>query len=409
MTTYNIKLLPKQLEVLNCKSPELLVTGGFGSAKTRILCLSAVRAATVPGSFVGIFRKYRTSLMLTTVRTLLDPESNLPPVLPPEMISHHDKAKGIISIKGGGQILYVGLDQPLRLRSLNLSTGYIDEGVECNEEEYTTILFRLRNTNSLCRQLVVCTNPGSTNHFLYKRFFENAPNTRTTITMKTEENIFLPPDYIERFRQSLSDIELKRYFYGQWCTNSNAVYPEFTNNNIKEIEPGINENFYIAMDVGYRADPTVLLFCGHDPLSNTIFVYNEHYLQNKLLSDVLAYLEQYRDYNPLIVCDPSAAGYKNEMKAKGFRIVEKVNNRIVDGISITKNLMKNEKIIVDPKNINLIKELDLYSYDEKGNDLPKTGNDHGPDGLRYLSAHLNSTKMFKPKIHFIDNNEDIDE
>ena len=219
--------------------------------------------------------------------------------------------------------------------------------------------------------------------------------------MKTEENIFLPPDYIDRFRQSLSDIELKRYFYGQWCNNSNAVYSEFTNNNVKEIEPGINENFYIAMDVGYTNDPTVILFCGHDPQSNTIFIYKEHYLKNKLLSDVLTYLELYRDFNPLIVCDPSAAGYRNEFKNKKFRVQDKINNRIVDGISITKNLIKNEKIIIDPSCVELIKEIDLYSYDSKGNDLPLDANNHGPDAARYLAAHLNETKIFKPKIHFI--------
>ena len=115
-----IRLLPKQAYFLKANNKEILYSGGYGSGKSRVLCYKIVQHAMIPGALIGLFRKERTSLMATTMRTLLESESGLPPVLPPGTYEHN-KQNSIIKIKGGGQIYYSGFDSDIKLRSLNLS------------------------------------------------------------------------------------------------------------------------------------------------------------------------------------------------------------------------------------------------------------------------------------------------
>jgi len=407
MTTIDIKLLPKQMRILKCTAPEMLISGGFGSSKTRIGCIKAFVHASVPGSLVGIFRKTRTSLMASTIRTLLEPESQLPPVIP-EGLYKHDKAKSIIHIHGGGDIIYGGWDNPLRIRSMNLSAAFLDEGIECDMEEYLELIYRLRNTNALCRQIWTATNPSNQSHPLYQRFYvdKDPDKQRWHIEMRTDENTFLPKDYIQRFKSSLSDLEFRRYFKGEWCNNENGVY-HIPRESVIEHEQGDNEQIFVGIDAGFsEKDPTVLLICGWD--NEKLYIYEEHYLYGKLISDVKAIMEDYRDFNPILCVDPSALSYKNELGAEGYKISDRVVNKIVDGIALTKDLINNRNLIIDPRNTNLLRELDLYSYSNNGSDIPNGKNDHGPDAMRYVVSVIREmkSKIINPKIIMLGNEDD---
>lgn len=398
-------LFPQQMELVNSNKQEILYSSGYGGGKTRAGLIKLVLHAGIPNSYCGLFRKTRTVLEKVTLHTLLEPESGLQPILPKGSYEHNQR-KSTIRLFGGGTIIYQGFDYPSDILGMNLSCAFIDESILCDEEEYDIINFRMRNTNGLCRQLWSCTNPGSKNHFLYKRFFlHNNPN-RQVITSQLPDNFFLPVDYLKKWdTEDKNSIKYKRYYLGEWCNNEYAVYSNLTQDNIKEhdYEEG-SEQIWIGLDPGYTNDPFAIIVCGY--INRKIYVYEEHYLKNKLLQDVKDILEKYREYKPNLVIDPSAAGIKNELRNDNWRIQDKVNNKIVDGIAIVKSKINNREILIDPRNKELLKEMDLYSYGNTG-DIPVDKDNHLCDALRYVVMSIvdNNRQIIKPNIVFL--NKDI--
>ena len=218
----NVEMLPKQITFMKARKKEVLLSGAFRSGKSRALCYKIVQHALIPGNFVGLCRKEYMALKNTTLRTLLKPDGDLPPVLPQGYYEHH-KADHIISIHGGGEIYYFGFDKPSRMGSLGMGAIGIDEGTELDEDEYTMLMGRISNKTDPCRQVFTATNPGSPGHFLYKRFFQDKNSTRQSITTNSFENFFLPTDYIQ-WLKSLTGADYDRYALGKWVGYEGLVY-----------------------------------------------------------------------------------------------------------------------------------------------------------------------------------------
>ena len=164
-------VLPKQAAFLKSEAKEVLYSGAFRAGKSKALCIKAVERASIPKNVVGLCRKTSTSLKRTTLRTLLNPDGDLPPVLPKGTYEHYKQDK-LIKIRGGGEILYFGFDDEETIASLGVGCMCVDEGSELNEDEYTMLLGRISMKTDSLRQLFTATNPGSPHHFLYDRFFK---------------------------------------------------------------------------------------------------------------------------------------------------------------------------------------------------------------------------------------------
>ena len=119
MTELKVQLLPKQLLFMeDMHTRHLLYSGAFAAAKSRALCWKLFVRASRKGAVEFLCRKTLVSLKKSTLKTLLEPDGDLPPVLEPGTYTHN-KSEGIIRINGGGQIMYFGLDDPNKLGSVN--------------------------------------------------------------------------------------------------------------------------------------------------------------------------------------------------------------------------------------------------------------------------------------------------
>ena len=104
-----LEVLPQQLRFLRSNAREVLYSGAFGAGKTRAICLLAVMRASIFGSREGLCRKTFSSLRRSTLKTLLEADGLLPPVLP-EGSYDYRKMDAEIKIFGGGSIMLFGLD-----------------------------------------------------------------------------------------------------------------------------------------------------------------------------------------------------------------------------------------------------------------------------------------------------------
>jgi hypothetical protein len=134
-----------------------------------------------------------------------------------------------------------------KLRSLELSLACFEELTENNDEEsqaYVETSFRLGRLPHIKTPLIIsATNPGSPSHWVYKRFIEPNSNgqkhpTRHVYYSRTEDNPYLPPQYIEQLKRDLDPKMARRMLYGEWLEiREEVIYYEYDSNKQYSKEP----------------------------------------------------------------------------------------------------------------------------------------------------------------------------
>lgn len=397
------EVLPKQAIFLNSKKKEVLMSGAFGAGKSRVLCIKAVERAAIKGNVVGLCRKSSASLKRTTLRTLLQGDGDLPPVLPFGTYTHH-KQDRVIKIKGGGEILYFGFDDELTVGSLNLGCCCVDEGIELNEDEYTMLLGRLRMQSDPYRQIFTATNPGTPHHFLYKRFFKNRDKaTQEVIKTRSRDNFFLPEDYLALLDRFTGQRKA-RYVEGNWVAFEGLIYDIFNRDIHVVRRPDENwQEIVVGGDDGYHPHPPALIKVGIDKRGG-LHIMSEFYKLRALQQEIVA---EAKDMNgEFAIVDPSAASLIAAMENEDI-IVEKANNKVLPGIFAVLNRLKVLEgqlpmLTVDPSCVNAIMEFESYAWKKSnagGKDQPVKELDHIMDCIRYIIMHFDAGGELNPSVH----------
>jgi PBSX family phage terminase large subunit len=387
-------LLPKQYDFLaDNDSRELLYSGAFAAGKSRALCFKLVARASVKGTREGLCRKHLVTLKATTLRTLLEPDGLVPPVLP-EGSYHHNQSQKIIRIKGGGEIVYFGLDDPEKIGSYNLSGCAIDEAVEITLPDWIQLLGRIRLDVGINNQIYSACNPGSPTHFLAERFgLAGGHKPRkgcSVIQTRSSDNIFLPESYLESLEQ-FSGVAKARYVEGRWVGSEGTIYDHWDrevfvrSRNLKEMK-----KYLVGVDAGYT-NPSAHLLIGEDE-DGRLHVAREWYESKQLEPDVIAHaLDWDGQYRPdTFVCDPSAASLIAGMRASGLHVLP-ADNKVFDGIQAVQARLViagdgRPRMTVDPTCENTIREFETYEWKSTGGevrDVPVKSSDHAMDALRY--------------------------
>lgn len=280
------KFLPGQQRFFNSTADEVLYSGAFGAGKSRILCEKILfLGIQYPGINIGVFRKTRTSLTFTTLKTFIQ-------ILPQDWIERYNKSESHIVLKNGSDYIFGGLEEPQRWGSLELGAFAGDELIEFEEEDYNMLLGRLRQkvlTDSKgvqrllpLRQALGATNPGSPNHWLYKRAFTD--KLMAVVESKTTDNIYNPKSYI-RLMQRFKGRYYERFILGKWISFEGAVYDNW-NPLIHIVKPfSIPQNWrrIRVIDFGYTA-PFCCLWMAQSP-EGQIYVYRQLYGSKRLVED----------------------------------------------------------------------------------------------------------------------------
>ncbi len=257
----------QQAGFMASKSPRLLFSGAFGAGKTLALCAKALQLCQdYPGNFGFICRKVRATLAQTTLKTFTDL------VCPKELIESYNKGEYLITLTNGSQILFGGLDDPLKLGSLNLGFAGIDEAIETTEDDWKMLEGRLRLRN-VPHQIFAATNPGPPSHYLYLMFFKDKKGE--VYQAGSLDNTELPADY----RQRLGEFEgsyRKRYVEGLWVGMEGLVYSTFNEAicHIPRFDIPKSWLVYSGHDFG-DANPAALFFA-ENPGTGDLFAFAEY-------------------------------------------------------------------------------------------------------------------------------------
>jgi len=400
-------LMPKQYAfVTDDEHWEILYSGAFGAGKTRALCVRAARLAQYPGARVALCRKMGVDLKATTLITLLEPDGELPPVLPPNTYHHH-KTACTIKIQGGGTIVYFGVDDPSRIGSRLLTDMCIDEGIELDQEEYEMLLGRRRGKfkrpdgtwNS--QSIAIATNPGAPIHFLYKRFFKEQHEKRRVIQANTAENHHLPAGYIQSMSE-LTGTARARFFMGEWVAFEGAIYWMF-DTGIHIVEHDQRWDYYCAgVDWGFR-NPAVIRVHGCDRATGQSHVEYEYYKANVLSVDFVQVCVEvdarYAGANKgrvVFVVDPSAADIIAQMKERGLHVEPPPERDVSLGIRLVQSALAPEGgplLTMEPGCRSGNREYPAYRWkDSKVCEAPVKELDHALDADRYARTYIESRR-----------------
>ena len=304
----------------------------------------------------------------------------------------------------GQQILFAGLDDPLKLTSITVAQGYlnfvwIEEAFQIEKQEmFETIEESIRGIlpSHLFHQITLSFNPWSEDHWLRKRFYNDTYDREYTddliyaTTTDYTMNEFLDEVTLKRFEE----MKIKRpnrfrvAGLGEWGIAEGLVY---NNWEVLEFDPVklLRSDFSLeaafGLDFGFTNDPSAFIAVIVDLRNKRLFIFDEFY-KKRLLNNEIAEEIKIRGYSKdEITADCAEAKSIEEIRSYGISRIKqssKGKGSVNQGIQYIQQF----DIYVHPKCTNTIMEFKNYVWEEKnGITLNKAADNynHLMDALRY--------------------------
>ena len=387
----HLKINPKFLP-FNTDSRYFIYTGGRGSGKSYAVAGALVYLSLTPNQTI-LFTRY--TLRSAAISIIPEFKEKLEEM---EIMHLFKITKDeIINIANGSKILFRGLktssgDQTANLKSLTGITCWVmDEAEELTDESiFDKIDFSVRQ-KGVDNRIILILNPTTKEHWIYERFFESKGIQAGSSLTKGDVTYMHSTyeDNIEHLSKSyLAQIQLmkvnrpnkyKHQILGGWLDKAEGViFSNWKLGAFKEVSKAV-----FGQDFGYSNDESTLLKTSIDKNNKIIYV-QECFYQTHLTTSQIAELNKKFAGDSLIVADSSEPRLINAL-SKDCNIVPAIKGQgsITFGIS----MLQDFDLVIDPQSLNLVKELNNYSWLEKKSRTPIDKFNHLIDGLRYSISY----------------------
>lgn len=312
-----------------------------------------------------------------------------------------NKSDGTITCRNGRQVIFAGLDDVEKLKSITPAVGvltdvWIEEATEAQQASVKQLLKRQRGGSSdVPKRLHMTFNPILKQHWLYSTYFAPARwaddqteyNSPELSILKTWyiHNRFLTPEDIRDLEAETDHYYRDVYTFGNWGVLGNVIFRNWESRDLS----GMRDQFTNprnGLDFGYSSDPAALVLTHYDTKGKTIYIYDELY-ERGLTNDLLAAEIRKRAPKAYIVVDSAEPKSAQELRGYGVSVGEakKGKDSVLHGVQ----WLQQQRIIVDVNCVNTIAELQQYKWREDKNGEPVSPpqpldrNNHALDALRY--------------------------
>lgn len=310
------KLLPAQQEFI--KIPHdyprdiALYQGGYGSGKTFCGSLLGILLSLKYPGIRGLVGAQTFPLVRdTTLATYLEHLDNMGFVHG----THYEymKAENKLKFKNGSEILFRHMEEPNKLKSLNLGFVELEEMSDIPEGTFKMLLGRLRQTikpeweaKGFKYRIFGHTNPEPAKGWIYKHFVEQKPDNYRLILAPTTQNTFLAPDFVASLREAYDEQYYRINVLGEFGDyTSGLVVKNFTSENVKELHYQEDLPLYLTWD--FNVDPMSCI-CAHIA-DGTIFYFDEFILENATTeSTINEVIKRYPNHKGRIIINGDASG-----------------------------------------------------------------------------------------------------
>lgn len=322
-------------------------------------------------------------------------------------------------IPTGAQIIFRGLDDPAKLKSIKPRRGtfrfvWFEEFSELPGPNFLrSVLQSVRRGGSGFVTFRSFNPPISMNNWANQHIQEPDPKAKTLHTDYT----MIPADWLgDDFlydAERLREVNPKAYeheYLGIATGSGGAVFPNLEVRTITQEEADTLEYFYHGLDFGFAVDPCCFIRVAYDRKHDTVFLLDEIY-ERGLRNDQLAerIIERGHAYTGrligngydvgreryIIVCDCAEPKSIADLKAAGLRAI--ACHKSPGCVEYRIKWLQHRKIIIDPaRTPNAYREFVNYEYarDRDGNFMSVLldKDNHSIDAVAYALNSLIYTK-----------------
>lgn len=325
--------------------------------------------------------------------------------LPRQYIADWQKQRKVLTLTNGTEIAFRSADNPDSLRGPNRAWAWLDEPRNLRTREAFDIII------AQLRPAVKCwltTTPAGIFHWLYELFIAKPMPGASVITVRTNENPYLPDEYTTRLKAQYTGAFAAQEIDAEWVSFEGRVFDNFNVadnvDDVAEYNPALPVMW--GCDDGYASGqgpgtpgyhPRVILLYQETP-NGGVHVFNMRSACNELAEQSIAlvlgmgYPAPERAY-----VDSSAAELRGRIWQHGIQTIS-ATHPVSEGIKNLRRLVCDGNGVrllkIHPRCTELIRELQSYRYDpassavQAGEPKPLKVDDHGVDALRYATFHL---------------------
>lgn len=392
MTECTYNLLPAQRKFLEIPHDYdidvALYQGGYGSGKTfagsllgTLLCLKYPKIRGLVGA---------QTIKLVNDTTLVSYKEHFEKM---GIRYSHNKSSNIITLENGSELLFRHLEEPDKIKSLNLGFVEIEEMSDTPQSTFEMLLARLRQERrpewgpEFKYRLFGHTNPESRKGWIYEKFVrEPQPNFRRIIA-PTTENIYLPKGFIDTMKSTYSEDYFRVNVLGEDVDFTKGLVTKYFDRN-KQVRADlqIRKDFPIHLTCDFNKDPMCWYICQH--YDGNVYVLHEIVMQHTTTEACARFvaeelLTSYKGNE--IIINGDASGKKdttlgadfivlqNVMKANGYNTRLSVMNKNPDigwRTACWNNMMKGSDdkphVFIHPQCNWLLYNIENYEMEEGG-------------------------------------------
>lgn len=307
------------------------------------------------------------------------------------------KSELTITCTNGYQILFCGLDDPEKIKSITPAKGvitdiWVEEATEIEYNAYKQLTKRLRGRSKAAKRFTMSFNPILKDHWIYDEFFSGVWEDDKTwyrdeglSILKTtyKDNRFLTQQDIDALENETDQYYYQVYTLGNWGILGAVIFKNWKVEDLSWLKP-IADKHRNGLDFGFAEDPAGLTHTHYDRKKKTIYILDELYMTG-LTNDVLANEVTKIIGGQLLVCDSAEPKSIKELRQYGVNAIGAKKGK--DSVNHGIQWLQQQTIIVDVKCQNHKNELMKYKWkeDKNGNVLsvPIDKDNHLLDALRY--------------------------
>ena len=303
-----------------------------------------------------------------------------------------------ITCFNGYQILFVGLDDVEKVKSITPAVGiitdiWVEEATEILESDIAQLEKRLRGLSAanISKRITLSFNPILKSHWIFTKYFggwqddKRFLKTEKLLILKTtyKDNRFLTKQDIDRLEKETDKYYYEVYTLGNWGILGAVIFKNWEVRDLSE-ERKIFDGFTNGLDFGFSSDPAALVRTHYDKKKKTIYILDELY-ERELTNDLLAVELEKIIGQEYVTCDSAEPKSIKELRNLGIRT--RAAKKGKDSINFGIDWLQRQTIVIDVSCQNFKNEIQAYKWKEDRDSnvlkVPVEKNNHLMDGLRY--------------------------
>lgn len=325
----------------------------------------------------------------------------------------------ITCIPTGAQAVFVGLDNPEKIKSIRPANGvfddvWVEEATEISFSDYRQLRLRQRGASEGRKTFTLSFNPILRSHWINQQIMLPAGWTDDRRELRTldllifkttyRDNRFLTPQDVERLEGETDKYWRDVYVLGNWGVLGNVIFRNWKVSDLSSLRQTVDRaQLLCGLDFGYAQDPAAFVVLYYDIGRKRLNVLAEYY-QTGMTNPELAQVIREMVGDCAVYCDSAEPKSIDELRAHGINAypAPKGGDRIRYGIQ----WLQQQEIVIDRAAINAQNEFASYKWRENSDGTtispptPVDRNNHIIDAIRYaLTDHIENRRLeFAPSL-----------